>query len=335
MWLRPFLNWCCPAGSGNLSHMISDGQALRPVLCGFLFLLTAATPLLGDVGEPREVAPGVWFHEGDLVRRAHSNSGWIALKDGVFVVEANYPSGAEDVLPKIRRTVPGPIRYAFDTHHHGDHAYGNRVWADQGATIVAHEGVLRAMQQFETGYFGGGPGRWEGEAKVRPDVARSRLTLPTLLFSERLVLDDGQRRVELLHLGVAHTRGDGFVWLPKERVLFTGDACVNGPYNNAGDGSVVAWPDTLRSAMALKPRIVCPGHGLVGGPELLEHQLAFVEGVRNEVKSFVDTGADMIAVRKALPAIREHLRRDEGVRNLVGDNLSGMVEKVFQELTRH
>lgn len=290
--------------------------------------------LQAAVGEAQEVAPGVWFHEGDLVRRAHCNTGWIVFRDYVLVVDANFPSGADEVLPKIRKVTAKPIRFAFDTHHHGDHAYGNQVWADQGATIVAHEGVLKAMQRFETGLFGGAPGRWEGEARGRPDVARSRLVPPSLLFPDRMIFDDGEKRAELVHLGVAHTEGDGFAWLPKERVLFTGDACVNGPFNNAGDGSVLKWIPTLEAARALKPKVVCPGHGLAGGPELLDHQLEFFRTLRDEVKGFVDTGAGLEALKKSLPDLRESLGRNERIRNFIGGSFDGMVEKAFGELGR-
>ena len=140
----------------------------------FMLLLGALSlnPVLGEVGKPQELAPGVWFHEGDLVRRGHCNNGWIVFQDYVLVIDANFPSGAEEVLPKIRVITTVPIRYAFDTHCHGDHAYGNRAFVEAGATIVAHAGVLEEMKRFETGFYGKDPGRWEDLAKSRPDDAR-------------------------------------------------------------------------------------------------------------------------------------------------------------------
>jgi glyoxylase-like metal-dependent hydrolase (beta-lactamase superfamily II) len=71
----------------------------------------------------------------------------------------------------------------------------------------------------------------------RKDVAASKLKPPPLLYNKDPIFDDGKHRVELLHFGVAHTHGDGFAWLPKEKILFTGDACVNGPYNYMADGN--------------------------------------------------------------------------------------------------
>jgi glyoxylase-like metal-dependent hydrolase (beta-lactamase superfamily II) len=100
---------------------------------------------------------------------------------------------------------------------------------ENGATPVAHVGVLEEMKKYETGLFGDKPGRWEEAAKSRQDVAESKLKAPTLLYRTDMIFDDGKHRVELLHFGVAHTHGDGFAWLPKEKILFTGDACVTAP----------------------------------------------------------------------------------------------------------
>ena len=208
-------------------------------------VLTGLLPVQGEVNKAQEVSPRVWFHEGDIGRKGHCNNGWVVFKDYVLVVDANFTSGAKEVIPKIKATTDKPIRFAFDIHHHGDHAYGNQVWADLGATVIAHEGVLTEMKKYETGHFGDKPGRWEETAAGREDVKHSKLHPPSLLFPKKLVMDDGETRVEFLWFGVAHTHGDGFAWLPKERILFTGDACVNGPYNYMGDGNSVEWIQTL------------------------------------------------------------------------------------------
>ena len=79
-----------------------------------------------------------------------------------------------------------------------------------------------------------------------------------------MIFDDGKHRVELRYFGVGHTHGDGFAWLPKEKILFTGDACVNGPYNYMGDGDSGAWIETLAKAQTLGATVVAPGHGPAG-----------------------------------------------------------------------
>ena len=100
------------------------------------------------------------------------------------------------------------------------------------------------MKRYETGYYGGKPGRWKTRAKSRPMLPPPSLSSIRSVPRE-LYFDDGEHRVELHHLGVAHTHGDAFAWLPKEKILFTGDACVNGAYNFVGDGEVEKWVETL------------------------------------------------------------------------------------------
>src|SRR5689334_24706374 len=167
--------------------------------------LSCVQPILAEVNQVEKLAPGVYFHEGDLKGSGHCNNGWVVFEDYVLVIDGNFPSGAQEIIPKIKAITDKPIRFAFDTHHHGDHAYGNQVWVDNGAVPVAHSGVITEMKKYETGYYGGKPGRWEDAAKGRPDVAASKLKPPTLLYHKDLIFDDGKKRVELLHFGVAHT----------------------------------------------------------------------------------------------------------------------------------
>ncbi len=301
-----------------------------PLVCLSLVL----SPLLGraEVNQVETVAPGIYFHEGDLGRRGHSNNGWIEFKDYVVVIDGNFPSGAQYVLPKIKATTDKPLRFTFDTHHHGDHAYGNQIWFEAGAIAVAHVGVIEEMKRYETGYFGGPPGRWEEAANNRPAVAASKLLPPSLLFEDKLIFDDGEQRVELLHFGTSHTHGDGFAWLPKQQILFTGDACVNGPYNYVGDGHTGEWIETLERAKRLNPKLICPGHGPIAGPELLTQQQSYFVGLRREVGALQRQGKDEADVIAANPTIKARLREQEGLNKYIGPYFEDQLKKVFQEL---
>jgi len=310
-----------------------------------LFLATAAAAGLSsaeaqeptsdsEVDKAAQVANGVYFHQGDIEHHGHCNNGWVIFKDYVLVVDANFPSGAQTILPKIRALTSRPIRFAFDTHHHGDHSYGNQVWMENGATPLAHTGVIEEMKRYETGYYGGKPGRWEESAKSRPDVAASHLTPPSVLFPHELYFDDGEQRVELLHLGIAHTHGDAMAWLPKERILFTGDACVNGPYNFVGDGDVEKWIATLDAAKKLGARVVCPGHGPKGAASVLDDQQLFFKQLRERVGALVRSKQSPKAIYEAIPQIRGDLAAQPRIARYVDKNgIAAQVEKVYQEMT--
>src|SRR5690242_5825915 len=219
----------------------------------------------------RLIAPGVWFREGDM-DQGHCNNVIIEMKDYLIIVDANFPSGAKVAMADAKRVSSKPVKYVFDTHHHGDHLYGNPIWTQAGATTLAFPGVAQELKRLE-------PQRWADTAKTRKDVAelnREGPEPPKQEIKEPLfVLNDGSRKVEFRHFGWAHTRGDGFVYLPKEQVLCTGDAVVNGPFNYTADGNVANWPNVVRSAAKLKVKYVLPGHGEPGGREVLEGQEQF------------------------------------------------------------
>lgn len=305
-------------------------KPLRLTLGLLAFGLIAARGF-AQINTVQTIAPGVYFHEGDP-RRGHSNNGWIECEDFVFVIEANFPSGGQLIMPKVAETSKKPVRFVFDTHQHGDHAYGNKLWADLGATIVAHTGVLEGMKAVETGYFGGKPGRWEDAAKNRPDVAATSLKPPVLLFSKEMFIEDRVRRVELHWFGVAHTHGDGFVWLPKEKILFTGDACVNGPHNYLADANVGDWIKTLEEVKKLGAEIVCPGHGPRGGPEIIADQQAYFVTLMERVKALVDAHKTPAEVKAALPQMVTEMKQIPNIARYVPASLTQHAEKVYMEL---
>lgn len=284
------------------------------------------------VNQVDTVATDVYFHQGDIAHKGHCNNGWIVFKDYVLVIDANYPSGANEILPKIRSLTDKPIRFAFDTHHHGDHSYGNQVWIDNGATAIGHTGVIDEMKRYETGYYGGKPGRIEGD--TRPDVKATHLSPPSVLFPKEMYFDDGVHRVELLHLGVAHTHGDAVAWLPKERILFTGDVCVNGPYNFVGDGNVEQWIQTLGAARKLGARVVCPGHGARGVESELADQQFFFQQLRESVGAEVSAKRNPREITGNLEQLRASLLAQPRCARFVDKNsLRPQVEKVYEEMT--
>lgn len=285
------------------------------------------------------IAPDVYFHEGNVADNADAvcNNGWIMFEDYVLVVDANYPAGAKLIISKIRSLTDKPIRFAFDTHHHGDHAYGNQIFVENGGVPVAHTGVIEEMHRYETGYYGNKPGRWEETAKGRADLRATRLKPPSVLFSKDLIFDDGKHRVELMHLGVAHTHGDAVAWLPKEKILFTGDMCVNGPYNYVGDGDVGKWIGTLDAAKELGAKVVCTGHGPRSVGTVLDDQQAFFKTLREQVGA-VMAGKSPAEAKTQVEVIRATLKANTQIARFVGtagsdDSFPPQVHKVYEELT--
>jgi len=265
---------------------------------------------------------GVYFRVGNLETHGHCNNGVVVFDDFVLVVDANFPDGARECRREIRTVTDRPVRFVFDTHHHGDHAYGNPVWALEGAVPMAHENVIGEMEKYE-------PDRWRGAMKNREDIRALGLDKPmppTMTYSKRLVMDDGTRRVEFLFFGTAHTAGDGFAYLPKQKILFTGDAVVNGPYNYMGDGHSGSWLTVLDALLALDVEIVAPGHGRAGDASLIQLQRDYIGFLRGEVAKGIEAG-------KTVAQMQESIEVPERLSRYVGRFFKDQIVKIHSEMT--
>jgi glyoxylase-like metal-dependent hydrolase (beta-lactamase superfamily II) len=303
-------------------------RALTLSVFGFLAAAAFfATRTPAATEEVHLVTQGVWFREGDM-DQGHCNQIIIEMKDYLIVVDANYPSGARLTLQTAKRISDKPVKYVFDTHHHGDHLYGNGIWTQAGAITLAYAGVNDELNRYE-------PARWQAAARSRADVGelnRPAPEPPKQTFDKSpFVLKDATREVRFYHFGWAHTRGDGWVYLPKEKILCTGDAVVNGPHNNTADANLANWPNVIRTAQRLDVTYVLPGHGSAGGKELLEGQVNFMTNLYRVVGSSVKQGkklSDLVANGKTTVTL------PDSVKNWVGNGLPNQVRDAYEEISQ-
>ena len=272
-----------------------------------------------------ELAPGVYFRKAQTEPKfTGCNQGWVVFKDYVLVIDANFPGQAAEVIQTIRKYTDKPIRFVFDTHYHGDHADGNPQYVKIGATVVAHE---RSQPLFQTKGLDGFT-RAQQDANRKEEYGPLEYAIPSLYFSHKLIFDDGNQRVELLFLGHAHTAGDAVAWLPKHGILFTGDACVNGAFNYTGDSNTESWIAVLSAMDELGVKQVAPGHGELGGKELLATQRRYFVELRAAIRKAIDAGQTLDQIKKEidLPSYKEWTGVD--VKTRVEN-----IEHVHRELT--
>jgi glyoxylase-like metal-dependent hydrolase (beta-lactamase superfamily II) len=234
-----------------------------------------------------QIAPGVYFRDAEMDKQIIANTGWIVFRDYVLVIDANYPWGARAVLDDLKKTTDKPIKYVFDTHYHADHSFGNSVWVDTGATILCSEECTAESKAKNPEQWANSTGT--GETSLKP----YRLEHPQLSFRDKMVLDDGTHRVELVRVGPGHTRGDAVAWLPKERILFTGDLCVNKAGNNLADvdADPVNWLRVLDDLAQKDAGIVIPGHGPQGTVATLRGNRAYLAEMINQIRAGMARGA--------------------------------------------
>ena len=197
------------------------------------------------------------------------NTGVVIGDDCVMVVDAQAtPKMAEKVIERIRTVTDKPIRYVVLSHYHAVRVLGASAYeADE---IIASE-KCRAMIHER------GQEDWDSEYGRFPrlfDAAETipGLTWPTMTFRNRMTIYMGNRRVDLMHLGRAHTAGDIVAWVPDEGVMLTGDIVEYHSACYCGDGHFNDWPSTLDAIAAFRPRAIAPGRGdaLVGQTKVAE-----------------------------------------------------------------
>ncbi|GAA0322359.1 MBL fold metallo-hydrolase [Streptomyces polychromogenes] len=204
-----------------------------------------------------------------------NNAGWVSDGGRTLLVDT---AATERRALALREAVLGqgsPLpRTVVNTHHHGDHTYGNAAFAP--AVIVGHENAraeqLAAGHQLEL--------IWPAT-----DFGAIEITAPDLTYGDRLTLYVGDTEVRVLHPGVAHTTGDSVVWLPARRVVFTGDLVFAGGTPFLAMGSLAGSLRALELLRSLDAETVVPGHGPLTDPsayESTERYLRYVAELARE-----------------------------------------------------
>jgi cyclase len=229
----------------------------------------------------RQLAPDVYFWQGDHELKQPANCTWIVFKDYVLVIDANFPGPAREIIGLIHKTTEKPIRFLFDTHWHGDHTGGNGVYVEAGAAIVCSSPCDEEL-------------RTKGRKVPLPAVPAS------ITFPDRMVFDDGAHRVELTRMGPGHSKGDAVAYLPKEKILASGDLCVNWKWGNNvadPDADYDNWIRALDDLAQWDIRTLVPGHGSLGGVETLRAQRAYLADMQAQVRTGIKAGksADRLA----------------------------------------
>ena len=257
----------------------------------------------GDMTEKKttfvEIGDGLWAFtaEGD------PNSGVIIGDESVMVIEAQAtPRLANKVIEEIRKVTDKPISHLVLTHYHavrvlGASAYGapEIIMSDAARSMVVERGQEDWDSEFQR--F---PRLFEGHESI------PGLTYPTTTFSDSMTVYLGNRRVDIMHLGRAHTAGDAVVWVPDAEVMFTGDIVEYHSACYCGDGYFADWGETLENIAMFDPASIAPGRGdaLVGREKVaaaLESTLDFVESTYRPAARVAARGGSL---KQAWDAVR-------------------------------
>jgi glyoxylase-like metal-dependent hydrolase (beta-lactamase superfamily II) len=287
-----------------------------------------------DLFELTQVADGVYAAIAAPRYKVNSNAAVILTNDGVVVVDSHSkPSAAQALYKEIQGLTKQPVRKVINTHFHWDHWQGNQVYATQSQhlEIITSERTKENLTRPDAGV--GGLSYIEKQLvnvpkeidKLKDDIRqasspeqKARLeanlqqveayleelkslkpALPTRTVSSSVTLDEQGREIQLLLLGRGHTDGDVYIYLPKEKVVVTGDALVDWmPFLN--DGYPEEWVQTLVALEKYDFTHIIPGHGEVVPKERLTFFRGYLTDLIAAVKKAAADGASLDEIKKAV-----------------------------------
>jgi glyoxylase-like metal-dependent hydrolase (beta-lactamase superfamily II) len=213
------------------------------------------------------------------------------------------------MLSAMRRAVPAAARIdtLVNTHGNGDHCYGNQLVGD--ARIVASERTAAEMMELPPATMAtlieqapnmGELGAFFLRCFGAFDFRGIELVLPQETFSGELTMRVGDRELQLIEVGPAHTRGDTLVHAPAERVLFSGDILFSGSHPIAWAGPVSNWIAACERILAMDVAVIVPGHGPPATPDAVAELKAYFEYLYDRTRSCHAEGMSAVQAARSM-----------------------------------
>ena len=273
----------------------------------------AATVLMS-----RQLAPGVFAVFPDDAERksaegipAATSGGFVVGRNGVLLIDTMINRNlANQLLALVAERSPAPVQYAVNTSYHGDHSYGNQ-FLPEATQIIQHANTQTYVQTkfaeditFMSQYFGSDSGLGE----LTPQTAEILLR-----DGETRDIDLGGKVVRVMHLGFAQSQGDLFVYVPSDKVLFTGNPILSGgpSFSWLLDGHAADATATLKRIRAQFPAdtVIVPGHGVPTDMGAVDRHIAYLEELQREV---VAAKADGLTVAQTSARVGERMQAKWG-----------------------
>jgi glyoxylase-like metal-dependent hydrolase (beta-lactamase superfamily II) len=335
----------------------------RRLLLSLLLLLPVPGFAAEDIFDIKPMGDGVYAAIAKPAYKVNCNAAIIVLGDSVLVVDTHSkPSAARALIEQIKKLTPKPVKYVVNTHFHWDHYQGNEAYPSSwpaGIEIISSEATRQNIQRL-------GIPRIKNEivtmpqeiANLKDDLEKAstaeqkaaiqenirqaesylgelklmQVTLPTMTFDRSLILRRGPRTVEILWLGRAHTDGDVFVFLPKEKVLVTGDA-LHGWTPFMGDSYPYEWIQTLDAAEKLDFDSVLGGHGdVMHGKVKFELWKQYFQDLMEHTAAAYAEGASLERAQKSVTDFLTKKYADRFDPNF-SKNVTANVTKAYQVIS--
>ncbi len=282
-----------------------------------------------EIGVPFEVGPNVYAMRGSR----GANVGAVITDEGIVLIDTPLvPQQAwlwRDFL--LEKSGGKPFLYIINTDHHRGHIVGNQ-WFD--CTVIAHHVAWRYMRGYRDNFKHRVRQLFKRQPEIQAQLQDIRIILPEITFGDRFTVFKGGREVRVIHVG-GHTPATSFVWVPDAKVVFTGDLVMLGEHPFMTQAKSKEWMDGLRMIRRLHPKVVVPGHGPVGGPEITEEVSEYLRYIRSRVRSHLRAGASKVDTANAIaPELIDWFPIPKYRRPKITQQIKQGIGKVYVELQR-
>jgi cyclase len=264
-----------------------------------------------------------------------SNAGLVAAGQSALLIDTLFDLKlTAEMLEIMRKAVPAAahVDTLVNTHANGDHCYGNQLVADAQiiATARTAEEMLHTPPQQMAFLMQQAPalgqlGEFLRHAFGPFDFENITLTLPKKTFEGELSLQVGDKTVHLIEVGPAHTRGDTLVYIPADRVIFTGDILFVGSHPIAWAGPLSNWMRACDRILAMDVETVVPGHGPITDKHGVSEVRNYLVYIFDEVRKRYDAGMSSFDAARDIPLERYASWTD-------GERIAVTVAAIYREL---
>ena len=295
---------------------MTNGKNVLTFLIVVLCLAIQCPPAAGE-GRSKEVAPGVYLIS-DL---SFSNCGYIVTDRGVVVIDTQLvPFFANEIIKEIKAVTEKPIRYVINTHWHTDHVGGNEAFSPE-VPIIGHAFTRKVIAER----------RKEQEAGTIDESIKQlgtfTFTPPDITFDQNMTLHMGGTVIELKFLGGGHTGGDIVVYLPKEKIIFSGDLFMKGSGlpDYRDDSNIDMLIASLKKMQRLDIEKIISGHLAVGEKKDIQASIDKLVSFRKQVKKYVDDNVPPEEAAKLIPF-------PEGENPFYQQHFKDVIRKVYNDI---
>ncbi len=272
----------------------------------------------------QEIAPGVYVkldYEG-------ANVGCILTDTGAIVIDTPLiPAEGKDWAAEVAK-ITDKVLYVFNTDHHRAHIMGNQYF---DAPVIAHEMAWKEMSNYKDTFIE----RTKNIFKKRPEIAAQfdqvKLKHPEITFTGRLIVKKGGREVHFVHLG-GHTPATSGVWLPDERILFTGDVVVVGEHPSLGQSNSKEWLKVLTRLRKMSLTCIVPGHGPLCNVEATVPVSEYIRAMRSKVRSQYRAGRTKSEAAVVISQMIDYFPYRPGDKSFIEKRIRAGVSQVYDEM---